>query len=285
MISVEYGITTGGEQQAVTNEDGSIELPGGGTITTQNGTTIDVPPGTSISSDGIISFANDGGGTIKNNYGHKYNIPADAEIILDAISPLGYYVSLKNPFSDINEGDWHYDYVMFVYARGLMNGTWAEPMMFSPDMTATRGMVVTILYRMAGSPEADAGLQATGGGFIDVSAGAWYADAVKWAAANGIVSGYGDGRFGPEDDITREDFTVILYNYAAISDIDIREIREYTEFNDDAEISYYAREAIIKSYKAAVLNGKPGNMFAPKDYITRAEAATILKSFIEAIVR
>lgn len=106
------------------------------------------------------------------------------------------------------EGSWYADAVSYVYQHGLMTGTSENH--FSPDVTTSRAMIVTMLYRLEGSP-AVSGAAA----FPDVAAGQWYADAVAWASANGIVTGYDNGNFGPEDTITREQLAVIFYRYAA----------------------------------------------------------------------
>ena len=109
-------------------------------------------------------------------------------------------------FSDVKAGDWFYDAVLYAYENGLMSGTGAAA--FSPNQTLTRAMVAQVLYSMEGAP---AGGTST---FTDVAAGTWYASAVNWAAGNGVVSGYGDGTFGPNDNVTREQVAMILYSFA-----------------------------------------------------------------------
>ena len=112
--------------------------------------------------------------------------------------------------------------------------------------------------------------------------GAWYSDAVKWAAANGLVAGYGDDRYGPDDHITREQLATILNNYAKFADITLPENREYQGFVDGADFAGYAMEAIERFFKADVIGGKPGNIFDPKGEATRAEFAAMLMRFLEA---
>ena len=109
------------------------------------------------------------------------------------------------PFTDVPTSAWYYDAVEFVYERGMMAGTGNNQ--FSPNVTTTRAMIVTILYRLENQPAAGSS------SFTDVPAGQWYTNAVTWAAANGIVGGYGNGRFGPNDTITRVQMAVILYRY------------------------------------------------------------------------
>ena len=116
----------------------------------------------------------------------------------------------ENPFTDVSESDWFFGDVKFVYQNGLMNGTSSTT--FSPDGTTSRGMIVTILWRMAGSP--DMKDEILGYPFQDVDANAYYATAVYWARLNGIADGYGDNTFGPDKPITREQMAVMLYRYA-----------------------------------------------------------------------
>ncbi len=191
-------------------------------------------------------------------------------VVADEETPLG---SITNPFTDVKEGDWFYNNVLFVNKNGLMLGTSATE--FSPDMAITRGMVVTILYRMAESPDTNG----TDNQFSDVAEGKYYANAVKWAVANGIVSGYGDGKFGPEDNITREQLSAILIRYANFSKATINETREYKGFSDEGEISGYAKDAIESLFKANIISGKQDGTFDPKGDATRAEFATILFKF------
>ena len=273
-------------QDPVDNGDGSITLPGGGTITLpgggsgKGGATIEVPPGTTIGGDGKINFPQGGGGgTITHGNGHSFSIHEDSIIILDIDTPLGYFTSIDNPFEDVFQSDWFYNDVMFVYTHGLMIGTSTQPMLFSPNAATTRGMIVTILYRMAGSPD----VSGLANPFTDVAGDKWYSDAVIWAAANGIVNGYGDGKFGPEDSITREQLAVILNNYLKYAGLDLPIKTEYTGFDDDADIADYAVEAIEKLFSSGVIVGRPGNVLDPKGNATRAEMAAMLKRFIEAV--
>ena len=118
------------------------------------------------------------------------------------------------PFIDVPMGSWYEDGVRYVYEKGLMAGTSATT--FGPDVTTTRGMIATILWRLAGSPQVDYAMA-----FDDVAANAWYTEAIRWAASEGIVSGYGDGKFGPDDIITREQMAAMLYRYAQYKGYDV----------------------------------------------------------------
>jgi len=182
-----------------------------------------------------------------------------------------------NPFTDVASGAWYHSNVMHVYREGLMTGTSATQ--FSPNVPTTRGMIVTILYRLNKSP-AVAGLPNP---FSDVAEGTWYTDAVKWAAANGIVSGLGEGRFGPMEDVTREQLATILNNYANYAKMDLPTIGEYPGFADGKDIASYAKAAVERLSKAGIVGGKPGNNFDPRGNATRAEVASMLTRLTTAI--
>ncbi|MDR1572426.1 MAG: S-layer homology domain-containing protein, partial [Clostridiales Family XIII bacterium] len=122
-----------------------------------------------------------------------------------------------------------------------------------------------------------------GSPFSDVREGAYYAEAVGWAAANGIVKGYGDGRFGPDDNITREQLAAILNRYEAFSGKAPAEVAAGVEFADRAEISDYAKPAASALAAQGVVEGRPGNVFDPKSEATRAEVAAVLHRFIVAV--
>jgi len=141
----------------------------------------------------------------------------------------------------------------------------------------TRAMMVTVLYRMAGEPSVD-GLTNT---FTDVENGRWHTAAVTWAAANGIVSGIGNGQFAPSNNITREQMAAILYRYAEHMGLTLPTIRTGT-FADEAEISAWARESVNAMFEAGVLNGVGDNHFNPRGQGTRAEVATMLRNFMDA---
>ena len=182
-----------------------------------------------------------------------------------------------NPFVDVSENDWFYDDVLYVYENGLMTGTSTSPMRFSPNENLTRAMIVTILYRIAGEPS----VSGQSNPFTDVPAGQWYTNAVIWAANNKIVEGYGDGKFGPNDDITREQLATILDRYATFAKIALPEQRGYPGFSDDAKIAAYAKVSVQRLYKSGLINGKPNNLFDPQGNATRAEAATLFHAFLE----
>jgi hypothetical protein len=162
--------------------------------------------------------------------------------------------------------------MLFAYSHGMILGTAADK--FSPNTNTTRGMIVTILHRMMGSPAAG-----DADPFSDVAADRYYTDAVKWAAANKIIGGY-DGKFNPDGSITRQDLAVILTRYAEYKGLKLPAIRVYAAFSDDKDVSDYARTAIEALYKAEIMGGKPGNLLDPKGPATRAELAALLHRFL-----
>ena len=179
-----------------------------------------------------------------------------------------------NPFTDVSEKDWFYGDVMFVYENGLMLGT--SKTLFSPHGTATRGMMATILWRMEGSP-APKGKNS----FTDVEAGKWYADAITWAAENGIFAGYGKDKFGPDDPITREQLAAIFYRYADYKGYDLTVKGNPDTFKDADKITDYAKTAMQWTVSSRLMKGKSGNLLDPQGTATRAEIAAMLHRFIE----
>lgn len=171
-------------------------------------------------------------------------------------------------FADVNEQDWFYEAVSYVWDAGLMNGTGGGR--FSPNGSVTRGMAVTILWRLDG--ERSCGKLA----FSDVAAGAWYADAVAWAAAEEIVTGYSATRFGPDDAVTREQLAVMLYRYASYAGENMEATADLSSYDDANAISIWAEEAMAWAVAAGILTGKGAERLDPAGTATRAEFATIL---------
>lgn len=182
-----------------------------------------------------------------------------------------------NPFTDITSDDWYYQAVQFVYTQGLMNGT--APDKFSPNMNLSRAMVVTILWRLEGEP-----IVARGNVFSDVQSGRWYSDAIAWASERGIVRGYGNSLFGPNDNVTREQFATILYNYAKYKGLDVGDSSFIAEYADIDMISVWALDGMKWANANGLITGRTQTMLAPVGTTTRAEAATILQRFIENIL-
>lgn len=187
-------------------------------------------------------------------------------------------VEWENPFTDVAEGAWYYDSIKYVYSNGMMVGTGDTK--FSPDTTTTRGMIVTILYRLEGEPAVS-----STSSFNDVAEGKYYANAVKWAAENEIFSGYGNGQFGPEDPITREQMAVILYRYAAFKGQDMTKAADLSKFTDNGEISGYAVPSLGWANAEGLVSGKGSGILDPLGSATRAEVSAILYRFCENVVK
>lgn len=179
----------------------------------------------------------------------------------------------SRPFMDVTQNDWYYDGVMFAYNNGILHGTADE--IFSPDESLTRAMMITALYRNAGSPESGAAA------FDDVEKGSWYEKAVAWGSENGIVSGTGLGKFSPEESITREQLSVMLANYARQSGKALNGAAELSAFADAAEVSDWAKDAVAAMVGAGVLGGNESGMLCASNNATRAETAVMLSRFFK----
>lgn len=178
------------------------------------------------------------------------------------------------PFADVAKGSWYYEGVRYAYENGLMSGTGEGT--FSPNLPTSRGMLVTILYRLAGSPAAGSA------SFTDVAKGQWYADGVAWASANGVVSGYPDGSFRPNDTITREQMAAILYQYARIQGKLDDSRADLSIFSDLDFLSAYAKEPMSWAVAQGLFSGVSADTLAPGGSTTRAQAAVILTAFSKA---
>ena len=179
------------------------------------------------------------------------------------------------PFTDVT-GHWALDSIRKVYDLGLMTGTKATR--FSPDTALNRAMLVTILYRLEGSPAVSSASV-----YTDVATGTWYTDAVAWAAQHGITVGYGNGKFGPKDDITREQMATILLRYAQYKSYDTTASADLRAYNDAGSISAWALEALQWANGAGLISGRSSTLLAPAGSTTRAETAVILVRFLEQI--
>ena len=182
------------------------------------------------------------------------------------------------PFGDVDDGDWFADAVRFVYENGMMNGVSETD--FAPHATTSRSMIVTILYRLEGEPVVDDAMD-----FTDVAGDAYYAEAVRWAASEGIVGGYGGGLFGSDDAVTREQLAVILYRYAVYKgyDVSIGEDTNILSYADFADLSEYAIPSMQWACGAGVITGVTDATLVPQGEATRAQVAAMLMRFCEAI--
>ena len=182
------------------------------------------------------------------------------------------------PFGDVKTADWFYNDVKYVYEKGMMAGTAAD--VFAPNATTTRAMIVTILYRLEGSP-AVTGTSA----FVDVPAGQWYTDAVNWAAANQIVKGTSATTFAPNDSITREQMAAILYHYAQYKGYDVTKKADLSGYSDNGQVSAYAKDALAWANAAKLINGVTNTTLAPQGNATRAQVSAILHRFCDGVVK
>lgn len=180
----------------------------------------------------------------------------------------------ENPFTDVQAGAWYEDAVRFTVENGLFYGT--SDTTFSPNGTMSRGMLATVLYRLAKEPGA-----AAEGLFHDVADGRYYTEAVDWAAENRIVTGYGNGNYGPDDPITREQLAAILWRYAQKTGNDgIQNGTEILRFPDTGDVADWAKEAMTWTVDWEIIRGK-GGILDPKGSATRAQVAVMLMRFCE----
>lgn len=184
---------------------------------------------------------------------------------------------MSNPFTDVRSTDWFYDAVNYVYSEGIMDGT--SVYMFSPNNATSRGMLVTILWRLAGEPVV------TGTSFSDVSSSAYYYYAVLWASKYGIVDGLGNNMFGPDQAITREQFAVILYRYAQHCGYSTSANSTLVGYADSNKISSYALTAMRWACGAGLFEGDERANLNPQGQTTRAAAAKLLMTFQENVAK
>ncbi len=207
---------------------------------------------------------------------YTFVMPSRAVTVKASFAPI---TAEDMPFIDVPMGSWYEDGVRYVYQKGLMAGTSATT--FGPDVTTTRGMIATILWRLAGSPQVDYAMD-----FDDVAAGSWYAEAIRWAASEGIVSGYGDGKFGPDDIITREQMAAMLYRYAQYKgyDVSVGENTNILSYSDFGDLSEYAIPAMQWAVGAGIISGTSASALGPQGNASRAQVAVILMQFCENYV-
>jgi uncharacterized repeat protein (TIGR02543 family) len=263
---------------------------GGGAIDAYYTITASAGKGGSISPSGSVSVLKDMDSTFTMTPDSGYRI---SDVLVDGKS-IGAVTSYTfesvqkdhtieavfakdNPFTDVYPKNWFFEAVMFVYENNLMNGTGTTT--FSPTHTTTRAQIATIFYRMAGSPAVK-----DTNSFIDVPYGPstdWYYDAVLWVRQNGIMQGYGDNRFGPNNPVTREQLAMIFYNYGKFKGYDTTASGDLSGFTDAGDLSPWAQQAMQWAVGSGVMNGKGNGILDPKDTATRAEIAVMLQNFME----
>ena len=224
--------------------------------------TLEFQSASKIATDGTASF--------------PFSHASDYAIVIDTDS----HEPVELPFTDVPEDAWYEDAAGYVYKHGLMAGTSATT--FAPDVTTSRAMIATILWRMAGSPVVNYAMT-----YTDVAQGQWYSEAVRWATSEGVVTGYGNGLFGTNDPITREQFATMLWRYAQTEgyDVSIGEDTNIPSYTDVADLSEYAIPAMQWACGAGVINGTgDGSTLSPQGQATRAQAAVMLMRFCEYYV-
>jgi len=178
----------------------------------------------------------------------------------------------KLPFTDVNESDWFYQGIKYVWEQNMVKGV--SETLYAPDNSLTRATLVTLLYRMENEPSAPANA------FSDVASGAWYENAVAWAAEKEIVLGMGEGIFAPDVNITREQIAVILYKYTKFKGGDVSKTADLTAFSDVQSISDWAKDAMSWAVAEGLIQGMGEGTVAPGANATRAQIATILMRYM-----
>ncbi len=228
------------------------------TVTDASGKAVEVSP----NGDGTYSFTQPSGAvTITVTFKVLTDV---SECPRDASCPMSGY-------TDLNMGEWYHDGIHYCLDEGLMDGVDAG--MFAPNATTSRAMIVTILWRLQGSPEVEATET-----FTDVSPDAWYAKAIAWAVAEGVADGYGEGLFGPNDAITREQLAAMLWRYAASPDTG----GDLSAFADGDDTSDWAQQAMSWAVAQGLITGVDSDRLDPKGQATRAQTATILMRFAQS---
>ena len=209
------------------------------------------------------------------------NVDADGMLSFDTTSLSTFVVfetkdvPVEYVFNDVEAGAWYADYVRYVYSNGIMTGTSAAA--FEPETAISRAMLVTVLYRMDGKPAV------TGAsGFTDVTdAAAWYCNAVVWAVSNRIVNGYGDGLFGPGDNVTRQEMVTIFYRYAQYKGYSTGSVADISAYSDAGSVSGWAVNAFRWAVKSGIISGTSATTLSPSAGSCRCEAAAVIMRFLE----
>ena len=180
------------------------------------------------------------------------------------------------PFIDVYQQDWFYDAVAYVNANNLMTGLNATT--FGPTQSLARAQFAIILHRMDGTPEVTYTDK-----FPDVPDGVWFTDAILWASSTGVVTGYTDtGKFGPADNINREQMAVMMYRYATYKGYDTGTKADFSKFSDASKVSGFAEEAMQWAVGTGIITGKDNETrLDPQGNASRAECATIIMRFVE----
>lgn len=210
----------------------------------------------------------------------KYNAHMMVQVEVSHLSTFivlneKYGAAAGTGFTDVAQDAWYREAVEYAVAHGLMNDT--SKTTFSPETVTTRAMIVTILHRLEGGSEAGTG------NFTDVEPGKWYTEAIAWAAGHDIVQGYGNGKFGPDDTITREQMAAILYRYAAYKGYDISAQADLSGYADAGSVSGWASDAMRWTVAKGLIGGTSNTTLSPSGSALRCQVATILMRFCEGI--
>lgn len=220
--------------------------------------------------------------TVKGKDGKLVDVTGREDNIYTFIQPEGKVTievdfDVDLPFTDVPENAWYIEGAKYVYANYIMSGTGDTT--FSPSAPVSRGMIVQILYNLAGQPEVEGS-----SGFDDVGKDYWSGDAIAWAVQNGVVGGYGDGTFRPDDNLTREQMAVILRNYAYRMGWEISATGDLSKFEDIPEGDYWAKDALSWAYGVGLLGGTSGTTMDPTGQASRAQIAVIMMRFCQRYV-
>ncbi len=206
----------------------------------------------------------------RNHIGQMWN-GSNASFILIKFAPESPPVA---GFEDVREKNWFAASVRYVKEKGLMVGVTADS--FQPESPVTRGQIVSLLYRLSGRPKPE-----YGAAFEDVPPDKWYTDAIAWASSNGIVSGYSENEFGPNDVITREDMAAMLWRYSRFRGLDTAGGGDLSAFQDASQISEYALDAMTWAVGTGLIAGTGPDTLLPGGTAARAQAAAVLTRFCE----
>lgn len=201
-------------------------------------------------------------------------------VVTDSMTLYAHWTEVSEPpvkemnFKDVNPTDWYYSYVQEAYTLGIMTGN-SSGTLFTPDGNMSRGMVVNVMYRMDGEPSVS-----YKAGFKDVDEKKYYAESINWAVENGIVKGYSDNTFRPDDNITREQIIILLYSYAKVLGMDISGAADLSVYADSSKINSYAAAPMSWAVQNGIISGSASSkQLNPQAKVTRAQAARILMEF------